>query len=384
MRKISFYHPELDIVRFAAFFVVFVHHVLPQNREVYSKYFGTVLSGIIASTVTAGGLGVDLFFCLSSFLITKLLIIEHDQTDSIDIKSFYVRRILRIWPLYLLFMLLTIFVFPTILQNESLSKLQTLSFMLFFANWSCAFSGYPSSVAAPLWSVSIEEQFYLTWPVMLKILKVKNIVKISISMFVLSMATRMYLVFIGVEHPAIWCNTFARLDPIAAGAILAYYHGKIKYVPSSSMRIIILTIGLSLPVSYLYFYDIASFSGYESLLFYPVVAFACTIILSAIIKENIHVKTQSSLGRFLVHLGRISYGLYVYHVLSISIVNTYYSHIQNYIFGNFTLPSIVIKFVLSLALTIILADLTYRWLEAPFLSLKKKFSRISSAPVKNI
>ena len=58
---------------------------------------------IIASAVIAGGLGVDLFFCLSSFLITKLLLIEHEQTASIDIKSFYIRRILRIWPLYFFF-----------------------------------------------------------------------------------------------------------------------------------------------------------------------------------------------------------------------------------------------------------------------------------------
>ena len=382
MRKPSFYHPELDVLRFTAFFAVFIHHRMPRDPEYYAKYFNSVISEIIASAVIAGGLGVDLFFCLSSFLITKLLLIEHEQTASIDIKSFYIRRILRIWPLYFFFMLLTIFLFPLILDQEILSKLRIMSFVLFLANWSCVFAGYPSSVASPLWSVSIEEQFYLIWPILLKIINVKNMVKMCVLLLILSLGTRICLVSVGAKPPAIWCNTFARLDPIAAGAILAYYHGKITYYsPGLSIRMILLIVGLSIPVTYIYLYGWASISGTESLLFYPVVAFACTLILFAIVRENIHLKSQSNLGRLFVHLGRISYGLYVYHVFSIHIVNTYYSYIFPF---NIWLSEIGVKFILSLALTIILADLTYRWPEAPFLSLKRKFSIISSAPVKNI
>jgi peptidoglycan/LPS O-acetylase OafA/YrhL len=328
MKKTSFYHPELDILRFAAFFAVFVHHSLPTNREAYSHHFNSYISGIIASAITAGGLGVDLFFCLSSFLITKLLIIEYDQSGSIDIKSFYVRRILRIWPLYIFILILTIFLFPLILDNEGMSKIHILSFMLFFANWSCAFLGYPHSVAAPLWSVSIEEQFYLTWPILLKFINVKNIVNVSVLLLIIATVTRLYIVITGTKHPttAIWCNTFARLDPIAAGAILAYYHGKFKYSLRLCSRILLLIIGSSIPVIFIYFYNKSTLIGYESLLFYPLVAFACSIILIAVIKENIHMSDQSSFRKLFVHLGRISYGLYVYHVFSIHFVKQYYPH----------------------------------------------------------
>jgi peptidoglycan/LPS O-acetylase OafA/YrhL len=192
-QKDSFYHPELDMLRFFAFFVVFVHHFLPQNREAYGKYLNSVFSGIVVSAVTAGGLGVDLFFCLSSFLITKLLIIEHEQTQDIDVRSFYIRRILRIWPLYIFFMLVTIFFVPLILPQENLSRLYIILFLLFFANWACAFSGYPDSVAAPLWSVSIEEQFYLSWPILLKTINIKNLVKMCIVLLLLATATTEYI-----------------------------------------------------------------------------------------------------------------------------------------------------------------------------------------------
>ena len=103
--KGKFYHPELDRLRFVAFFAVFVHHFFPQSHSNYAA-IGSLGAKVLANCVEAGGLGVDLFFCLSSFLITTLLLREFEERGRIDVRAFWIRRILRIWPLYYCFIAL--------------------------------------------------------------------------------------------------------------------------------------------------------------------------------------------------------------------------------------------------------------------------------------
>lgn len=378
MKKPHFYHPELDILRFFAFFMVFVHHGLAQYVPMYTKQLGTVAAGIVSSVVLSGGLGVDLFFCLSSFLITKLLLIEHQQSGTISIKSFYVRRILRIWPLYFFFTFAAIFLFPLILKTENLPPAYVRSFLFFFANWACAFSGYPSSVAAPLWSVSIEEQFYLTWPIVLKAIRMRKTLALFVSLLIVSTLTRLYLALIGAKHPAIWCNTFTRMDPIALGAIFALYYDRMTFSYKLPTRLALLATGCVLPVTYLYFFMEDAFSGLPSLFFYPIVAIASLLVIAAVIKQNLHLRDESRFGRLMVYLGRISYGLYVYHLLSINLVDQYLTGPMLGIRRSFLLS--VVKLPLEFLLTVLLAHLSFQLLELPFLSFKKKFTKVSSAP----
>src|SRR6185437_4348697 len=97
-----FYSPELDALRFFAFLGVFVFHAAPRTMDFYATAgFPAWLSKILISTFGAGAYGVDLFFALSAYLITSLLLRERATTGKLDLRSFYVRRILRIWPLYL-------------------------------------------------------------------------------------------------------------------------------------------------------------------------------------------------------------------------------------------------------------------------------------------
>ncbi len=104
---------------------------------------------------TRWGSRVDLFFALSSYLITELLIREHRPTGTLNIRAFYARRVLRIWPLYF---------FALFLAAPSLPREYLAGFALLSGNWMCALAGFPASPFALLWSVSIEEQFYLAWP----------------------------------------------------------------------------------------------------------------------------------------------------------------------------------------------------------------------------
>src|SRR5690606_33374160 len=108
---------------------------------------------LVTGGVIAGGYGVDFFFALSSYLITELLVREYEKFGRIDFKQFFIRRSLRIWPLYYVFLLFSIVVVPWIVPQSALEVRQILAFAVFFANWEMAFNGYPDSVIAPLWSI---------------------------------------------------------------------------------------------------------------------------------------------------------------------------------------------------------------------------------------
>jgi peptidoglycan/LPS O-acetylase OafA/YrhL len=163
-----FYQPELDGGRFYAFLGVFVCHTLPFEAEFYRKLH-LPLPWVWGATVKAGAAGVDLFFALSAFLITSLLLKERQETGEISLKYFYLRRILRIWPLYFLVIALGIVLSHTV-ANQNLPWYYIAGYLLFVGNWVHAVFGRPESIAFPLWTVSIEEQFYLFWPLIVKVL----------------------------------------------------------------------------------------------------------------------------------------------------------------------------------------------------------------------
>src|SRR6478672_4619620 len=99
-----FYRPELDVLRFFAFLGVFIFHAAPRTMDFYNAAgYPHWLSSLLIPTFGAGAYGVDLFFALSAYLITSLLLRERDLRGTIDLRGFYLRRILRIWPLYLSF-----------------------------------------------------------------------------------------------------------------------------------------------------------------------------------------------------------------------------------------------------------------------------------------
>ncbi len=195
----AFYRPELDVLRFGAFLLVFLSHAF----------------GRIHLISYGGGYGVDVFFALSSYLITTLLLAEKERTGTIRAKDFYIRRGLRIWPLYFVFLLLIVPLSHFALHDHLNRKYLAL-FAIGLGNWACVFWGFPSSIAAPLWSVSVEEQFYGVWPFVAKRF-FRHIPALACALLLVANASRVWLVTHGASHTAVWCNTLARLDPIAGG-----------------------------------------------------------------------------------------------------------------------------------------------------------------------
>jgi peptidoglycan/LPS O-acetylase OafA/YrhL len=192
-----------------------------------------------------------------------------------------------------------------------------------------------------LWSVSIEEQFYLTWPWLVRF-GADRVRLIAYGMLSVSTVTRIVLVILGVHHPGIWCNTLARLDPIAGGALLACFLS--GSLPAHTRRTRSLCIGLG-AVLLIGVGALGNNEGWPVLVTYPLASAAAVAVIFG---------TLGSRVRTGAYFGKISYGLYVFHAAVIRVV-----------------PSPI----LALPLTIAIAALSYRFLESPFLRLKDRFAR---------
>ena len=374
----GYYKPELDVLRFLAFLFVFVHHAFPQDAVAYGA-LGDVPAVFISSLIVAGGLGVDLFFVLSAFLISKLLLIEEQRTARIDVPSFLLRRALRIWPLYFAFLLASVYLIPILLPAESLGK-HLYWFLAFLGNWACVLYGYPDSVAAPLWSVSVEEQFYLAWPILLVAVGTRRITLVACLLLLMACAVRVALWLAGAPHTAVWANTFARLDPIAVGILLAWLSERQLFLVTHAWRFALILIGLLLPPTAILIFGTDSFAGSGSLALYPAAALGSGLLILAVVFAP-GSRSQWATNRALIHLGRISYGLYVFHLLAIDLVRRYgdrYSPLWRIEEG---LLRTAAQAVLGLLLTVALAVVSYRLFERPFLKLKQRFTAVRSAPI---
>lgn len=365
-----FYHPELDVLRFFAFVGVFLHHTLPRDTTPYiNSGLPLVIAEWLVVAKNAGAYGVDLFFVLSAYLITELLLREHATNGSFSISAFYARRALRIWPLYFVFLAITVLVIPGIVPDESLGTVYIVSFALFVGNWVCAANGLPFSVASPLWSLSIEEQFYLTWPLLLRLVGVNRIKQLALGLLAVALTTRILLAAFEAAHPAVWCNTLARLDAIALGAFLAFALGGRAPQIRPIVRLVLGGAGF---VMFLLVAKYLQQDGPTSVVTYLATATASVTLLVALLRPDAQLLFQRPFS-WLVYLGRISYGLYVFHLMAIALT-------AQVLITNLGIPlNFESRILVSFGLTVLLAAASYRWLEQPFLLLKKRFSRTSTS-----
>ena len=152
----SFYRKELDVLRFLAFSAVFFHHIGFTRAFIIDNRW-------IRAVQEAGAFGVCLFFVLSAYLITELLWKERDKTGSIHLQSFYLRRILRIWPLYYACIVLYV-IMEHIFPVFAVPPHRIIAMALLGGNWYCAFFGWGNLALDLMWSIAVEEQFYLSYP----------------------------------------------------------------------------------------------------------------------------------------------------------------------------------------------------------------------------
>jgi len=359
-----FYLPELDSLRFFAFLAVFICHAFPHETAGYSKALPGPVVTWIAGAVRAGAFGVDLFFLLSSFLITSLLVREHRQTGRIDVPGFWIRRCLRIWPLYILFVVAAGGVLP--IWFHFIPKLATcyaLGLATFTHNWVVAFCGV--GVGSPtliLWSVSLEEQFYLLWPVVIVLAGVKRLPLIAVWMIVFSIVARVVVIALNPPELMLWCATPLRLEPIALGALLALAFDRFPHL-NLRTRALMLVAGAAIPILFSALPFLTS--KWVDAVKFPAVAAACGLVLLAVVGAETKVFRLP----LLVYLGKISYGLYVFHLLAIQFS------------PRLAIPGVPFgRAVSAFAVTVALAAVSYQWYERPFLRLKDRFAHVRSRP----
>ena len=358
-----FYRPELDGLRFLAFLCVFITHAFPDDATVYmSRGISWPLAHLLSHIVHAGRYGVPLFFVLSSYLITELLIREHQKTGTIDVLRFYLRRALRIWPLYVVFVVAVSALLRKALGPDAFPSNYLAALLLFFGNWAMMRGWGPAAgdlLTGPLWSVSIEEQFYLVWPLLLRVVGVGRIRRLALAMVMLAVAARLAMDLAGARDTTVWYSSFTWMDAIGTGALLAVSLRGEVYRVTPPVRVLLLAAGPGLWLAAAVLFNMLP--AYS--IFYPlIVAGSVSLFLSA-------AGSRAFAHPALVYLGRRSYGLYVLHTAGLALAS--------FVFPPLSIPNALA----GLALTVLMAATAYAWLEAPFLALKSRFAYIESRPI---
>ena len=368
-----FYRPELDVLRFVAFLSVFTVHAFLVSP-------GTIPGQRILAPI--GAYGLCLFFFLSSYLITELLTRESESTGTVHVKAFYLRRILRIWPLYFGF-LLCAKVFGHFYPFFALENLRFLAFSLLSGNFYLTKFGSSWSPADPLWSISLEEQFYLVWPLIAAFGGRRGLALIAAVLLPIGCVSlywhsgykpaQMGLEFDGT----IWCNSLIQFQFFALGALLAILMRGRALRCSAPWRWAIFGSGFLVWLMASCLFRMSRFQdqlpGGVLLFGYGLIAAGCILLFLGLLG------TTARLPRVIVYLGQISYGLYVFHWFFLECVFVM-PHIRA---GLYAPPRISIgvfagQYLLAFMATVLAALLCYRYFETPFLKLKKRFTWVPS------
>lgn len=361
------YFPNLNGLRAIGAFIVLSSHF----------YFFRILMGYQETQwfPVPGKVGVALFFSLSGFLITSLLFRELEKTHTIRLKDFYIRRILRIWPLYYLILLIGLFVINRIdafkipvlsdkMYND-MSWLNILNVILIIPN----FNHYYIPYTDQRWSIIVEEQFYLIQPALLRIFRNRYVLVFCFCLIVFSSEIFSGLVrglrldrHLSPNVVEAVTNQLEYLGCIAIGCIFSalYYKREAfakKWLFSRWTQLGIVAILLA-GVYICYFAEHNEF--YFDLRWYSLLFGA--VVLNAALNPRTLYRLENPV---LVFLGKISYGIYMYHMFCLGIAFV----IARALFDNY-LVQYVTYAVLGVGLTILVSWMSYRWLEAFFLRLK--------------
>lgn len=366
------YFPNLNGIRCIAALLVVFHHL-----EQAKHAFGIASIYEVPIIQHAGRLGVGLFFVVSGFLITFLLLQERGSYGNIDAKKFYLRRGIRIWPVYFLIIGLSFFVFPHLellnfpgtnekLQIHATERLALV--MLVLPNYAFVLYDLPYW-CAQTWSIGVEEQFYYLWPWLIKYPKKRIFTIVAfLAITVLLLFTGLHFLNESRETENAIIGTFIgqfRIQTMALGGICAWlvYNDKntiLDFIFQKNMQIIVYSLLL-----------ILFFSGFHFTGFLEVYAiFFSFLVLNVSCNPNSIISLENPVMN---HLGKISYGLYIYHVFVIVLlINLLQKYAPGLTGGTYQF----VVYLLTLICSVAVASLSYSYFEKPLLAYKdKRFGR---------
>lgn len=365
----------LDSFRFFAALIVLISHI--EDFKKYLPVRKTFLSN--QKIVNLGSAGVTFFFVLSGFLITFLLLSEHKKYGKISIPRFYIRRILRIWPLYFLIVLLSFFVLSKIhffdIPGYDVSYAPyTAPIMAFYFLLlpQIPYIFYPAvPYANILWSIGVEELFYFFWPILCN--SKINIKKASIFLILLWVILKLLIIICDKKNilhhdtAIVLMELFERnrFYSFAIGATVAYLHHRNEdqflmfLVKKKSFLVITFAILISvtmdiIKVRYLY------------LFFNEIISVTAVLIIAKAIQRKGPATFPGS--GVLEYFGKISYGIYCFHcIVIIAVLKVVgYGKLSGY-------PADIIIYFFSISITLVIAHFSYRYFEKYFIDKKNKY-----------
>jgi peptidoglycan/LPS O-acetylase OafA/YrhL len=363
------YFSNLDALRFFAFFAVFTAHI---THVISPEFAGHIRLTLLFPYFQLGVLGVNFFFVLSAFLITYLIYEERTATHYFSFTKYYIRRTLRIWPLYFLIVFIGFVIIPVFKHLQGIQYTETANiwyYVFFISNIHMIYLGEPfSPILAVLWSIAVEEQFYVFWPFLMTFFSKGREVILFFLLIAGSLAFRYFHLNNGAE---IYLHPFSIMSDFGIGGLLAYFSFKknnLFIILSGMGRVFIVLFYLAF-ILLLYF----NFQLFQNPLLYVVERCVFGLFFAFIIFEQCFCK--KSLFKFgdiklFGELGKRSYGLYCYHQIGILMALNVLRYLTR---CNLSLNELYLEPLLALAITIILAYLSYKYFETPFLKLKSRF-----------
>jgi peptidoglycan/LPS O-acetylase OafA/YrhL len=371
------YFESLDGLRTLSFLFVFFSHAF------VSELVNSLPSSNIATTVffRSGGEGVSIFFVISGFLISYLLFKEESSKGMISLKKFYLRRVFRIWPLFYLVVLYALFLFPLMAKIAGIEHVQTGSV---FLNLVCLNNfdvlnliqnnGLGTNTQLQItWSVAIEEQFYLIWPLIFLVIR-----RIKFRNFIFPLLLILSFVFRMLNHDnheVNYFHTFAVFGDLVLGGwmgFLVFYNDSFRKVfvnMRNNVRSVFYTIGIIIFSFRPYLMELIE---YDCLFRYITILIYSFVILDQCFNKSTWLKLSNL--KLLTSLGKYTYGLYLLHPIAI----LYCKHIFDFFNLNYinSWAFAILLCSISFICTLIMAKLSYNYFESYFLKIKTKYSTI--------
>lgn len=363
MKNSNHYHlPELDGLRAIAILLVIVYHWFPEGTGI--------------NILPNGPIGVTLFFVLSGFLISQILLRNKQQieTQKTSVREAYrifvIRRALRIFPVYYL-TLLGIFVltlFPSLPQVQTLLLQKPLYYFLYGSNFLITFYHNWKDQLSPFWSLAVEEQFYIFFPLIIFLVPKKWLLKTILGFIVVGILSRILLIHIGDTESVLTPTCF---DAFGLGALWAYFRVE---VPNYKQYIKYFNY---LSFAGLLIFCVAIFAGNHSLFYLYFMRTAISLVSLYFIvhaSEGFKGWFARVLNSFVLkHIGQISYGIYIFHILVPSVLTVFVFKLITKFTGIYiTHWGNTFRFI-SFILLIIVANLSWHVIEKPLNNLKKHF-----------
>ena len=368
------YIPQFDIIRFFAAFMIVIYH----SYLAWKGWYG--LPGIISTgdykSFSRVGIhvdqfirnlpfGVDIFFFISGYLLTYLLVVEKEKYGKVNIPKFYIRRGLRIWPLYFFLVALSPLLvywlgekqpvyWPTIALINNFFTIHT-------QEWVYPFSHF--------WSICIEEHFYIVWPLVVAFVPFRKL-PLAISLFIgLSWGYKIYTyIFLDSNWFLLYLHTLSRMDMILFGCLLAVIYIRKPF----EFKLHWSVIGMMIIILILLFAN-DDLSNFELMINGVTRRFVYILFFGILMMDLLFNPRHQKIGQFkpLLYLGKVSYGIYMYgNILVLVVIKKFmplFSHANIYYY-------FLVIFILSLLIPVI----SYELLEKPFLRLKQRFALVKT------